>query len=262
MMEELGADVSQKMNDGATPLYLAAEKGHLAVVRLLMNFGADVNQGMHDGATPLYAAAQMGKLAVVQCLVKEFGANFKQAKHEGSTPLYVAAKNGYLDVVLCLGKDFGADINQAENHGATPLYAAAQMGFLAVVRCLVKKLGADVDQAADDGATPLMAAASQMRDNVVTFLLKYGANPQLSSPTCGTAANVSRNYGSSVEQTEYLEARTHCAMPDCSGAGAKKCAGCLKVYYCTRECQLMHWSAHKADCKRSAESAKKPTSPA
>jgi hypothetical protein len=102
-----------------------------------------------------------------------------------------------------------------------------------------------------------MYAAKQKHDNVVAFLLKYGANSQLSSPAYGTAADISRSYGASVKQTEYLEARTHCAMPDCSGPGAKKCAGCLKVYYCKRECQLMHWTVHKANCKRSVKDAKK-----
>jgi hypothetical protein len=77
-----------------------------------------------------------------------------------------------------------------------------------------------------------MAAVCYKHDNVVAFLLKYGANPQLSSPSYGTAADVSRSWGTSAEQTEYIEARTHCAMPGCSGVGAKKCAGCLRVYYC------------------------------
>jgi hypothetical protein len=97
-----------------------------------------------------------------------------------------------------------------------------------------------------------MAAVYQKQENVVAFLLKYGANPQVSAPSYGTAANISKLWGASVAQTEYLDARTHCAMPDRSGTGAKKCAGCLKVYYCKRECQLAHWSAHKAECRQSA----------
>jgi hypothetical protein len=121
---------------------------------------------------------------------------------------------------------------------------------------LVTELGADVNRAKHDGATPLMAAVNQKQENVVAFLLKYGAEPQLSALTYGTAAEISRNWGLSVEhtvgRTEYLDARTHCAMPSCSGAGATKCAGCLNVYYCKRVCQLAHWSAHKAECRRSA----------
>ena len=35
------------------PLYIAAEKGHEAVVRALIELGADVNKAKDDGATPL-----------------------------------------------------------------------------------------------------------------------------------------------------------------------------------------------------------------
>jgi hypothetical protein len=146
-------------------------------------------------------------------------------------------------------------INQASNTGATPLYVAAHKNNLDMVRCLVKELeaGADINQANRDGITPLMIAAGAEHERVVAFLIKYGADPQYSTPTFGTAADQSRNAGAPAEQTQYLEARTHCAYPECKGAGVKKCANCLKVYYCARECQLAHWSAHKAGCRQSVD---------
>jgi hypothetical protein len=53
-----------------------------------------------------------------------------------------------------------------------------------------------------------------------------------------------------MEQTAYLEARTHCVNPGCDGAGLKKCAGCLKVFFCGPACIRAHWPAHKVECKR------------
>ncbi|CAN0003521.1 unnamed protein product, partial [Ectocarpus sp. 13 AM-2016] len=38
---------------GATPLNVAAEKGHLEVAKVLMHAGADVNSRMPSGETPL-----------------------------------------------------------------------------------------------------------------------------------------------------------------------------------------------------------------
>jgi hypothetical protein len=29
-----------------------------------------------------------------------------------------------------------------------------------------------------------------------------------------------------------------------------KCTACTQARYCKEECQLAHWTAHKADCKR------------
>jgi hypothetical protein len=52
---------------------------------------------------------------------------------------------------------------------------------------------------------------------------KHGADSQASHPQLGTAADFSKEFGAPAEQTAYLEARTHCAKPGCSGTGLKKC---------------------------------------
>jgi ankyrin repeat protein len=55
-------------DNGATPLFVAAQFGYETVVRALIEMGADVNKAMHVGATPLYSAAQEGHAAIVQIL--------------------------------------------------------------------------------------------------------------------------------------------------------------------------------------------------
>jgi hypothetical protein len=160
-----------------------------------------------------------------------------------------------LAVVRCLVKECGADVNQARYDGCTPLYAAAQLGLLSVVQCLLKELGADINKATNDGSTPLMVASALEHTEVVVWLIKHGADAQAPAPTGGTAADVSKACGAPAEQTEYLEARAHCANPGCDGAGLKKCAGCLKVFFCSPACIRAHWPAHKAECKRIAEAA-------
>ena len=40
-----------------TPLTIAVEKGHMKVVKVLLAAGADVDKAMNNGATPLYIAA-------------------------------------------------------------------------------------------------------------------------------------------------------------------------------------------------------------
>jgi hypothetical protein len=123
--------------------------------------------------------------------------------------------------------------------------------------CLVKGCGADVNKAMQNGLTSLKIAAIFGHEYVSTFLIKYGANVQVAAPAFGTAVDLSRKYAAAGRQIEYLEARTHCGRPECDGAGVKKCASCLKVYYCGRECQLAHWPAHKTECRRSADKAAK-----
>jgi ankyrin repeat protein len=170
----------------------------------------------------------------VQCLVQDLGADVNLALENEATALHIATQNGHLATVQYLVRERGVDVNKARDDGATPLFIAACNSYLAMVRCLVKELGADVNKSMHDGATHLMASARYNYEGVVAFLIKYGANTQSSAYSLRTAADISRDYTGPSEQTQYLEARTHCANTGCDGAGVKKCAGCLKVYYCAR----------------------------
>jgi hypothetical protein len=228
----------------------ACDRENLAQLRQWGRQGVRLSSAM-----PLIEFTFSGmSLDMYRCLVKDLGADVNGAQqNDGGTPLFVAAQNGHLALVKCLVKELGADVSQTENEGATPLFMAAQQGHLAIARCLVKEAGADVNQARQDGATPLMIAALYKQEHVVAFLIKYGADVQFFSPRYGTATDVSKNSQAPAKQTEYLEARAHCTKPECTGAGVKKCAGCLKVFSFARECQIAHWSAHKAECRRSAD---------
>jgi hypothetical protein len=162
--------------------------------------------------------------------------------------------------MCCLVSALDVDVNQAVSHdnvnGFTALWMAAFKGKLDVVRCLLK-LRANVNQASSNGLTPLMAASAGQHEEVVVWLIKAGADTQAKAPDHdATAADASRAVGASASQTAYLEAKTHCSNPSCSGAGLKKCPACKQARYCGEPCQLAHWKAHKADCKRwSAELA-------
>jgi ankyrin repeat protein len=255
LMTELGADASLLYN-GYTVLGVAAMEGHAHVVRcLVQEFSANVNQIGENGGTALHAAAHWGNEHVVRCLSVECGANVNQATPVGTTALHTAAERGHEHVVRCLLGECGASINQPDVHDCTALYAAALEGHGHVVRCLVKEFGADVNLAADDGSTPLMVAVDRENHEVVVWLTKHGADLQALHSRGATAADISKMHCAPAEQTAYLEARTHCAKPGCSGAGLKKCAGCLVIFYCSKECQVAHWPAHKAECVRSAGKA-------
>ena len=77
------------------PMYLAAEGGHLEVVRLLLEGGADHSAAIQSGATALIAAAMTGNSEVVRLLL-EAGADQNAASQGGVTALIVAAQSGRL----------------------------------------------------------------------------------------------------------------------------------------------------------------------
>ena len=50
-------------------MIFAAERGHLEVIRLLLNGRADVDKAKEGGVTPLYVAAELGHTNVVRLLL-------------------------------------------------------------------------------------------------------------------------------------------------------------------------------------------------
>ena len=58
MLADLGANLDQPNDNGATPAYIAAQEGHHAVLHVLGQKGADLEAPKDDGFTPAYVAAQ------------------------------------------------------------------------------------------------------------------------------------------------------------------------------------------------------------
>jgi len=56
------------MPDWETPLHVASERGHVEIVRLLLEHGADLRARDSDGRTPSELALQYGKLEIVELL--------------------------------------------------------------------------------------------------------------------------------------------------------------------------------------------------
>ena len=67
---EQGADKDKATNIGTTPLLIAAENNHVAVLRYLMEQGADVNKASVTGYAPLHAAVERGHIAAAVCLME------------------------------------------------------------------------------------------------------------------------------------------------------------------------------------------------
>lgn len=91
--------------DRLTPLRLAAERGHLETVRVLLDFGASVTarDGL-DQATPLHAAAEAGHAKVAVELVRH-GADLEARAVSGQTPLRCV----HVCVCWFFGRDGGND---------------------------------------------------------------------------------------------------------------------------------------------------------
>jgi TonB family protein len=86
---------------GWTALMYAADAGHDAAVRLLIDAGGTFNSTDVAQVTPLHLAARRGRTQVVQRLL-EAGADFQARDADGRTPLFLAIDGRHADVIELL----------------------------------------------------------------------------------------------------------------------------------------------------------------
>ncbi|KAI8663498.1 NACHT-sigma domain-containing protein [Fusarium keratoplasticum] len=173
--DQVGINIDARDSDGRTPLSWAAEGGHEAVVRLLLDRGAHTEVPDKESRTPLWRAAEKGHEAVVRLLLDR-GAHTEVPDKESRTPLWRAAEKGH-EAVARLLLDRGAHTEAADKGGWTPLLWAAAMGRRAVVRLLLDR-GAHLEAADLEGRTPLLWAAEKGHEAVVRLLLDRDAHAE------------------------------------------------------------------------------------
>ena len=177
------ADVNAKNLQGYTALYVAASKGDeaLPIIKLLLKSDANSTLGPTHGnddagATPLFIAADRGSNAIIECLLKN-GASVNINSDSGWTMMHAAAARGNKKSVR-LFHDAGVPFDTPQNGGLTPLHMASIAGNLITAKALLD-LGASVDSLDKNGATPLMHSVANERGTLVKLLLSRGANHTL-----------------------------------------------------------------------------------
>ena len=135
---------------GATALHMACMMGHLEYARRLVadEPGADLLLLREDdlGRTGLYRAAARGHLRVVKLMLERGGQELGMAvTKDGRSCAFVAAENGRLDVLRWLHEVCGRDVLMlVKENGASCAFIAAQKGHLDVLRLLHEACGRDL----------------------------------------------------------------------------------------------------------------------
>ncbi|KZV67587.1 ankyrin, partial [Peniophora sp. CONT] len=122
------------------PLHLAAKNGDIDSVRSLLDSGVDLEALDADGSTPLFLAAERGYIAVASLLVDR-GANVhvhceSAILHSSQSVLQVASEGGHSEVVHLLLRR-GADVNGHIEGEQSSLSLAIVHGHIDVVRLLL-----------------------------------------------------------------------------------------------------------------------------
>ena len=137
-MIEAGASINALAQKKVTALNLAAQKGHVKVLQVLIHHRA-VDIPRHDGANAVFSAAWLGNYECLQLLLVSGYA----PKHtfKGDSPLNMASWEGHADIVELLllnGATFEPDLEKE----MTPLHSATKKNRMGCARVLLKH-GAD-----------------------------------------------------------------------------------------------------------------------
>jgi len=168
-----GAEVTETTWDGVTALMYAASRGDIEAMELLLLHGADVNKVPENGMTALIGAVRMGAYQAVDLLL-ENGADPDHIDEDGLNSLMYATAYDFVDIVDLL-LFYGADIKHRDYFEADALIIGAYYGSFESVVLLLDS-GADVESSDKNGFTPLLVASQEGHYELVWLLLEEGAD--------------------------------------------------------------------------------------
>ncbi|KAK3985484.1 hypothetical protein QBC44DRAFT_335090, partial [Cladorrhinum sp. PSN332] len=221
-------EVNIRDYSGLASLGRASSEGFGGVVELLLTEvgDADVNSMDMHGRTPVSVAAQNGHLDVVRMLISKGNADPDLEDFDGRTPLSYAAENGHTGIVrLLLQGDCSYVDPNTKDHlfGWTPIIYAAARGHQAVVKLLCATAGVTVDEEDNQQQTASSYAKLAGHGAILELLeARLSGNFDMDAPNALDKSTTEDSAGSTVEQVTCTEAvdrggRGNLAMGDAHG---------------------------------------------
>ena len=150
LIERRRLDPSMSNRLSQSPLCLAIEGGHLAVVQYLADKLPIVKpEALVDdkGNTALHIAAYGGHINMVEYVIEKLMTNLNVKNKKSQTPLHVAICRGNLHVAEYLIKEFPGVVTctdaPVDRDGNTALHVAVKHGSQIIIRYLINKCKLD-----------------------------------------------------------------------------------------------------------------------
>uniref|UniRef100_A0A667XFW7 Notch C-terminal domain-containing protein n=1 Tax=Myripristis murdjan TaxID=586833 RepID=A0A667XFW7_9TELE len=168
---DAGADANAHDNMGRTPLHAAVAADAQGVFQILIrNRATELDARMNDGTTPLILAARLAVEGMVEELV-HCHADINAVDDHGKSALHWAAAVNNVEATLVLLKN-GANRDMQDNKEETPLFLAAREGSFEAAQVLLDHYSnRDITDHLD--RLPRDTAQERMHHDIVRLLDQY-----------------------------------------------------------------------------------------
>lgn len=163
-------------------LRTAAEYGHTAMIKMLLNKGVDITATDPKlGDTALFIAAKNGKLEALEvicdAILMKDPVGLFALNEKGDTVLHAACANfTSIAVIDHLIAHRAFDVEQAGHNGWRPVHHAAAKNNMPLLEHLFLKYKADLNAGDINGSSPLHLAARNGHIQAMTMLLDHHAD--------------------------------------------------------------------------------------
>jgi hypothetical protein len=178
--------VNQKDLYSYTALHYAVQSPNVMATRLLLQNGADANAQLQDGATPLHMAAYhvIPELVLLLC---QHGADVSAVNSSGETPLLMATRSGIKKrerlgmhcTTISLLLRYGSSPNVHDTRGLTPIFYVSfhcEDENCALMLCAA---GAEliIPRQMRSKSQPIMLSSASRSNSIRNFLEKIEGRP-------------------------------------------------------------------------------------
>ena len=174
--------INVKSNNGRSPMFVAAEKGMVEVIKLVLEKRDDFNVNdpvvVPSGLRLLHVAAFHRRANVVKLLLDK-GADKDITDEESMSPPLIMSLIGKCTTCASILLLAGANAKRSNKIGRFPMDFALEHGLSEVVRLMISKCGVDVNAPTninDKTKLPLNVAIMRGHRLLVPLLVSLGAN--------------------------------------------------------------------------------------
>jgi len=216
-------------------LWHAAASGNLEEVDRLTKGGVDSNvRNAEDDSTPLHVASSRGHLDVVRCLVEDAEADKDLQDADDETPIMWALIEDKHEVVEYLLSS-GADVSKVDINGMTALHRAIMETNIRISRALISA-GADVNARDARSMTPLHRAVEEVEPDLVHMLLQSSADVTVRDGNGSTPLHLAVH----AKDDRIVELLVEAVARDraCSDLNMRDQNGWVPLHHAARICSL------------------------